>query len=247
MTNASSNATKTNMTTLDKMWKKVSKTNEDIDMENAEEKEAKETTEDNITTEENKNNDNDEANDLITSILRLKLKASSVQEAINQHKKIISTIQGELKICRIVQTDGKITELLQPEKLTYNETGKHNKFFVVIHGIASNNTYLEIKRNKNIFETLKTTNCYMQQHVWDSSDWDIVNVGFLSGASPHHQTKTTIKQQLSNSTKSAPTYELGATAIKVYHNNRISNTYAYEVKQNPWTWSSSNTSGNTRI
>ena len=74
MTNVLFNTKTTNMTTLDKMWKKVPKTNEDVDMEDTKEKEAKETVYDNPQKEANENNENYKDDELITSNVRLKLK-----------------------------------------------------------------------------------------------------------------------------------------------------------------------------
>ena len=144
---------------------------------------------------------------------------------------ILSTLQSELETFRIVHDNGDSDVSLAPDKLTYHEIGTRSKYFVVIHGIASNQTYIDIKRNQRIFATLKKVNCYMQLHSWECDEWDIVNIGFISGVSPKHQAKAVVQQQLSDGTSDDSTYELVANAIKLYNNNVISNTYAYEVNR----------------
>ena len=231
MTNVSFNGNTNSMPTLDKMWKKVSKRKEDIAMEDVEEKEPSKTSESSprmMETNATANTDDDKSKDV--SYVRFKFKASSVQEAIDQHKMILSTIQSELETFHIVHDNGESDAILAPDKLTYHELGNHSKYFVVIHGIASNQAYFDIKRNHRIFATLKKINCYMQLHLWEREEWDIVNIGFISGVSPKHQAKAVIQQQLTDGTSVDPTYELVANAIKLHNNNVISNTYAYEVK-----------------
>ena len=70
----------------------------------------------------------------------------------------------------------------------------------------------------------------MQLHLWKEDEWDIVNLGFLSGASPRHQSKTVLKQQISDESPSEPNYELGASNINMTLNNSAFTTFAYEIK-----------------
>ena len=81
------------MPTLDKMWKKVSKRKEDTAMEDVEEKEPPKTSESSprmMETNATANTDDDKSKDV--SYVQFKFKASSVQQAIDQHKMILSTI-----------------------------------------------------------------------------------------------------------------------------------------------------------
>ena len=220
------------------MWKKVSRKNDDTTMEDVEEEQPSETTNHSAKTVKNnetaKDNDNSqstkEASQHHTITIRFKFNANSQLEAIEQHKRIISVFKTELGTIQIINNDGKTGDELDPDTIVYHPTGRNKKHFVAIHGIICASKYFAIKRNKKIFETLKTIKCYMQLHLWKEDEWDIVNLGFISGASPRHQSKTALKQKISDESPSEPNYELGASNIYMTVNNSALTTFAYEIK-----------------
>ena len=72
----------------------------------------------------------------------------------------------------------------------------------------------------------------MAHHMWTIEEWDIVNVGFICGASPRHQSKDTILYKLENIKKSGLRFHLHGTSINATAENIQYKTYAYEVKCN---------------
>ena len=82
------------------------------------------------------NNDNDNDNNKVandteeneTMNIRFKFKASSQQEAIKQHKKILSVFKAEMKTCKIITNQGHTAESLEPKEVDYHEIGRNNKF-----------------------------------------------------------------------------------------------------------------------
>ena len=60
--------------------------------------------------------------------------------------------------------------------------------------------------------------------------WNIVTIGYLSGASPKHEAKDTFKNRLDDNSTNGLAYEIGAATIKIRSNGEEYNTFAYEVK-----------------
>ena len=153
---------------------------------------------DNAINEENKekhaNDDNDDNTNKKVEITtykfaaRIKIRADNKQQAYNNHKHLMETIGTKLKHLHLYSKNNKIVD---PKKIVsnqfeYHEAGKQTKYFIVVHGMESNNTYHQIKWNKQIFQCLQTTNCYIQQHLWSEEEWNIITIGFLSRVSPKH-------------------------------------------------------------
>ena len=126
--------------TLDKLWTNIDKKNKDTIMKDTEEKEQNKMTNNNPQTRKTKknanNNDNTNVNDQITNDteenkamnIRFKFKASSQQEAIKQHKKILSVFKAEMKTCKIITNQGHTADSLELKEVDYHEIGRNNKF-----------------------------------------------------------------------------------------------------------------------
>ena len=242
MTNVSKTKNRKPMRTLDKMWESMTQEQDDVMMDDMEAKIVNETTHHNSrnsTTDLQPANDDNENEKAVAEgithyefAIRIKIKAMNKDEAHQQHKQLLSTIQREYQHFRLYSKSNNIVEISEATSnhFQYNEVGKHRKYYIVVHGIELECPYHKIKQNENIFQSLKHNNCYIQQHVWPENEWNIVTIGFLSGISPKHQSKEMTKRNLINTDKNPPKYELAAAHIKTTMNGVSFTTFAYEVK-----------------
>ena len=245
MTNVSTEANKMKMKTLDKMWKNTQQEEEDVVMEDKEQQNTAETVDDNsnyeVNSEKHANDNNDDDDEdkkrkvqrtTYEFAVRIKIRADNKEQAHENHKLLINAMGNELEHLRLYS---RKNEIIDPEKITnthfdYHEVGRQTKYFIVVHGMESNEPYHQIRRNKNIFQSLKTTKCYIQQHLWSEKEWNIVTIGFLSGVSPKHQAKEVVKRSFTNEYEKSPKYELSAATIKTHQHGTTFSTFAYEVK-----------------
>ena len=230
------------MKTLNEMWETKTQEQYDVTMDDMEVKIANESTNHNArnTEKDNQpaNDDNKHENPTADGVthyefaVRIKIKANNNEDAHQKHKQLLGTIQKEHKHFRLYSKKNEIvtTTDLTSNHFEYNEVGKNTKYYIVVHGIELDNPYYKIKHNENVFQSLKQTNCYIQQHVWPESEWNIASIGFLSGISPKHQSKEMTKRNLHNPHKNPPRYELAATTIKTTIDGVAFSTFAYEVK-----------------
>ena len=110
------------------------------------------------------------------------------------------------------------------------EYHKQGNTFVVVHRMVLDRKYHHIKKNKDIFDSIKHNNCYIQEHVWSVQEWDVVNVGFLSGVSPQHQSKESTMLKLNMIEKTSLRYNLHTTMVSTNPNGIKFSTLAYEIQ-----------------
>ena len=215
------------MDTLDKLWGSIPEEEEDTRMmDTGEETELnsvsnkKQTTKTAKTTKTTTidNNDSD-IKPLYTVIIRFNFHVNSKDTAFNKHYNVLKSIYEEIEHCEIFSKKGQKVNInnINTDDFEYHEHGRKQKTFVVVHKLILDKPYHQIKKNNNIFETIKQNHCYFQEHLWSIDEWDIVNVGFLSGISPKHQSKKSVKHKLELIEKPQLQYHLHST--KLYRNH----------------------------
>ena len=230
------------MKTLDNIWKTFQNDDDDVVMEDSGPKTAEETTNCNKRKQKMKETHANDANDKITKntttetlhefAVRIKIQADDKNTAHKHHRRLMEMIAKEMSELKIYSNTNELLQTtdIAIDHFNYHETGKRTKYFIVVHGVEMNQPYHRIKQNKTIFEFLKSNKCFIHKHSWPEEEWNIVTVGYLSGASPKHQAKTTIKKELNKINGETPKYELGATTIKTEQNGTTYTTFAYEIK-----------------
>ena len=138
-----------------------------------------------------------------------------------------------MKKCEIFTTKGERTNLKPNniDEFQYHETKtRRQQTHTVIHRIIIDKQYHEIKKNDTILKSLKQNNCHLQFHEWDTNQWDIISIGFISGSSPKHQSKQTLQNKLDSNHESTPNYKLHATSLKLIDEGKAYRTMTYEVQ-----------------
>ena len=166
--------------------------------------------------------------------IRFKIKALTSKEAHQKHTSVLQAINSNMDYSDLYSKDNDKLEWdkIMESNFDYHETGNRNKFFIVVHRMVLNQKYYGLKSNENIFKALKANNCYIQNHMWSIKEWDIVNAGFISGASPKHQAKDTIQANLEKIKNPPKKYHLHATTVKSNIDGIDYSTYAYEIECN---------------
>ena len=216
------------MDTLEKLWGAIPEEEEDSRMMDTEEetepnsaKNAQQTTKTTKTTTTKNSDSKDKPMPLFTVAIRFNFHVPSKDIAANKHIIVLQSIHREMEHCEIVSTKGEKVNINETntDDFEYHEQGRNQKTFIVIHKLILDKPYHQIKKNNVIFETVKQNNCYFQEHFWNINEWDIVNLGFLSGISPKHQSKKSVKHKLELIEKPHPRYQLHTT--KLYKNHDI--------------------------
>ena len=165
--------------------------------------------------------------------LQFKITSTSKEEANKNHQDILRTIAIHTKHCEIYSTSGDRTNL-KPNTLDDFEyhatTTKCQQFHTTIHRMVLDIKYHEIKKNKDILRTLQQQNCQLQLHDWRSKKWDIISIGYISGCSPKHQSKDTLRYKLELIDPNSPKYNLHATTLKMATGEREYHVLAYEIQ-----------------
>jgi hypothetical protein len=70
--------------------------------------------------------------------------------------------------------------------------------YIIIHPIRTSQSLATIRTYSTIHSLLKQHSCYMKEHHWNESIWDITQAGYLIGINPKHYTPDAANQILSN-------------------------------------------------
>ena len=227
------------MGTLDKLWGTIQEEADDMKMVDTEEQVPEDLIQDRARTEPSQKLPKSiatttphEATDtipLFPTAVRFKIIATSESDASKQHLNVLESIKEGMNHCEIYS---KKLEKINYNDMTANdfEYHKQGNTFVVVHRMVLDEKYHHIKKNKDIFDCIKRNNCYLQEHVWSTQEWDTINVGFLSGVSPQHQSKESIVHKLNLIEKTNLRYNLHTTMISTSLNGTKLNIYAYEIQ-----------------
>lgn len=228
------------MKTLEKIWEDQTQEDNERDEMEIEEETAEKSTKNskNTTTDTETSNDdnieiesNDETTPLFPMSIRFKIMANDEKTARKKHITVLQAIKEEMQHFELYKTDNYKTNIenIQSEDFTFHPIGKKNKGYIVIHRIIIDKNYYNIKSHKNILQVLKETNSHIYHHMWTTSEWDIVNLGFISGASPKHQAKDTIPHKMNLAINTPVDFHLKANNIKITHQGNTTSTFAYEL------------------
>ena len=169
---------------------------------------------------------------LFPTTVRFYINAHLVSEAFNQHIDILKTIKRTMKHCEVYSKETKKVQFkeLSIDSFDYHELNGKRKAFIVVHKLVLDQKYHYLKKQKDIFDCIKKNKCFVQEHAWITKQWDIVNIGFLSGMSPKHQSKDSVMHKLSLIETTNLLYNLHATLLNSIHNGAKHSTYAYEIQ-----------------
>ena len=106
----------------------------------------------------------------------------------------------------------------------------------IIHRILTRIPFGQIKRHSTAFQLLKDNKCFLKEHLWDEQEWDVQQIGFVTGYNPKYYTpeKTTmyVRARLCKAMPKAkvPKFQTVLQTHKINHQGRISSTQAYTIE-----------------
>ena len=269
MTNVLNEKQQKQTMTLDKIWKQLKTVDEDIEMKDTEEKEPPKLM-DNSTNEGNETNkqttpyDNyTPTKEMFPMALRFKISSKTEEDTHNKHINVLQAIAKNMKHCEIYSKMNRKVQMenIVQDSFEYHEVSKRNKHFIIVHRVVIDMKYHKIKLNTTILETLKHNKCFVQNHMWRIANWNIISVGFISGASPKHQSKDSVMHKLKSIKETELQYYLRATTLNAtsHESNTVLQLTKSNAERKRWTTSattypthasksdkpSSSTNGNT--
>ncbi|KAI2512755.1 hypothetical protein MHU86_1543 [Fragilaria crotonensis] len=151
---------------------------------------------------------------------------------INNFNKPVSNISN-------YTTTAKRMSHEQQFKLHQKSAGADSKIaFTIVHRILIRVPFGQLKRHSQAFQLLKDHNCFLREHMWDEQEWDVQQIGFVTGFNPKYYTPekvtSAIRNRLtqSNGTTRAkvPKFQTVLKTHKILHNGRTSSTQAFSVE-----------------
>jgi hypothetical protein len=80
---------------------------------------------------------------------------------------------------------------------SHGMTNRKSKY-IILYGICTSQSLATICTYNMINSLLKQHACYMKEHHWNESVWDVTQAGYLIGINPKHYTPDTANQVVSN-------------------------------------------------
>ena len=106
----------------------------------------------------------------------------------------------------------------------------------MLHRMRTSCSLSEIKANPKVRALLKEHNFYVNEHRWNETEWDTMQLGFLFGIDPSFYSvdqataKITAEIQKATAGKKFPKFKLVFTSPKVTNGKKSYNTKAYAIE-----------------
>lgn len=220
-------------TTLESLWKTQAEDTYDEDNMEIEEKEQAKTSKNSQNTpkahDSKQNDDNDTCR--FSMNIRFTIVGSTQKESHIKHLEVLKRIKDNVGYLAIYNKDNEKTtlETTAITEFDYHQPKNKNQF-IVVHKVIMDKKYHTIKQDKKIIEQLKLSKCFIQLHAWETKDWDIITVGFLSGISTKNQSKITVMHKIEQKVEICNHYWLRANTFSFKHEQKEYTTKAYEIQ-----------------
>ena len=115
-------------------------------------------------------------------------------------------------------------------------TGEPKSATVIVHRIMTRVPLGQIKRHPTAYQLLIDNQCYLNEHHWDEYEWDVQQIGFVTGYNPKYYEKdrvtTMFRARLSKAMPKAkiPKFVMALKSHRIEYNGRTSTTQAYALE-----------------
>jgi hypothetical protein len=109
----------------------------------------------------------------------------------------------------------------------------------IIHRILTRVPLGQIKRHPTAFKCLKDNNCFLREHLWDEQEWDVQQIGFVTGYNPKYftpeKTNTSVRTRIRKALRRAkvPKFHMVLKTHKITYQGRTSSTQAFAPLEVP--------------
>ena len=115
-------------------------------------------------------------------------------------------------------------------------TGELKSSTVIVHRIMTRVPLGQLKRYPPAYQLLTENQCYFNEHHWDEQEWDLQQIGFVTGYNPKYYTNervtTMFRARLAKAMPKAkiPKFVMVLKTHRITHNERKSTTQAYTIE-----------------
>ena len=115
-------------------------------------------------------------------------------------------------------------------------TGEQLSSTVIVHRIMTRIPLGRLKRYPPAYQLLTDNKCYFNEHDWDEQEWDLQQIGFVTGYNPKYYTKDRVTNMFrARLTKAMPKAKIPKFVMvlkthRITHNDRKSTTQAYAIE-----------------
>jgi hypothetical protein len=164
---------------------------------------------------------------------------------------IASTFGNDVKIINnrnkpVVQVDTNATSdkstshghqfTLHQKSFGAHTHGSQKTSFTIVHRILTRVPFGQLKRHPQAFQLLQDHNCYLKDHMWDEHEWDVQQIGFVTGFNPKYYTPervtTSVRARLCKAMprSKVPKFQMILKTHKIIIDNRTSTTQAFTIE-----------------
>jgi hypothetical protein len=107
---------------------------------------------------------------------------------------------------------------------------------VIVHRILTRVPFGQIKRHTNAYQLLLDNQCFLNEHLWDEQEWDLKQLGFVTGFNPKYYSNKIVTSMFRASLSKAmprkkiPKLRMVLKSHRINFNSRLSKTQAYTIK-----------------
>ena len=115
-------------------------------------------------------------------------------------------------------------------------TGQPKVATVLVHRIMTRVPLGQLKRYPPAYQLLTENHCYLNEHHWDEQEWDLQQIGFVTGYNPKYYTNdrvtTMFRARISKAMPRTkiPQFRMVLKSHRINYNGRTSNTQAYAIE-----------------
>ena len=157
-------------------------------------------------------------------------------KVINNYNKPVSSIQINTQTTKATSLKHEQQFNIHQKSAGVDSSGMSKVAFTIVHRILVRIPFGQIKRHPQAFQLLKDHNCFLREHLWDEQEWDVQQIGFVTGFNPKYYTpeKVTmsLRTRLSDGMPRAkvPKFQTVLKTHKIFHKERTSSTQAFSVE-----------------
>ena len=154
---------------------------------------------------------------------------------INNHNKPVISIDNTLKSSSNDKTYEHQFKVHQ-KSMGFTTSGSPKTAVVIVHRILTRVPFGQIKRHSEAFQLLTQHNCFLREHLWDEHEWDVQQIGFVTGFNPKYYTPERVTKSVrayickAMPKAKVPKFHAVLKSHKITHQGRTSSTQAFTLE-----------------
>ena len=118
----------------------------------------------------------------------------------------------------------------------FTPSGNSKTAVTIVHRILTRVPLGQLKRHSEAFQLLTEHKCYLKEHMWDEHEWDVQQIGFVTGFNPKFYTPerviTSFRARLCKAKPKAkvPKFQMVLKTHRITHQERTSTTQAFTIE-----------------